>query len=180
MGRRIIVYPQGLATEAEREHCDALAHFCGGDLQRVFERSGRSLATFLDYAARLRVMHDRRAEALVVLTRTDPLTLLLPARRALEQALPTLSTALWALYWDAARDPELLERARKTGSLEEPANQAPIWTAPNNMSFLILSQRVSADSELTQRVGVLREKPQRSSGVQRVDRQAEPAVASAP
>lgn len=177
MGRRIIVFPQGHVAKGQQEHCEALAHYCGGDLSRVFERTGGSLAAFLDYAARLRVMRARREDALVVLTRTEPLTLLLPARRALEQALPTLSTAVWALYWDPERDPDLLEHARETGKLEGAAEGAPIWTAPNNMAFLVLSPRVKADGELAKRVARVLDKPQRSSGVQRVERRPDPGVA---
>lgn len=168
MGRRIIIYPQGLAGEL-RDHCDILAHHCGGDLSRVLEREGGSLSAFLDYAVRLRVMRDRREDALVILTRTNPLTLLLPARRALEQSLPTLVGAVWAIYWDPARDPDLLERTRENGSLDDPTAEAPIWTAPNNMSFLVLSSRVHDPTGLPKRVTSVLEKPQRHSGVQRVD-----------
>ena len=168
MGRRIIVYPQGLAARDQQEQCEALTHYCGGDLQRVFERAGGSLAAFLEYALRLRVMHDRREDALVVLTRTDPLALILPARRALEQALPTLANAVWAVYWDPTRDADLLERAASVGTLEGSAEEAPIWTAANNMSFVVLSPRISAPVELPKRVGSVLEKPHRRSGVQRV------------
>lgn len=169
MGQRIILYPHGPAAPDQREQCDALAHYCGGDLQRVFERAGGSLAAFLEHALRLRIMHDRRDGALVVFTRTEPLTLLLPARRALAQALPTLVDAVWAVYWDPDRDRDLLERAGIAGRLDGTAEDAPIWTAPNHMSFLVLSPRVSAPAKLRRRVGRLLERPQRRSGVQRIE-----------
>lgn len=177
MGRRIIVYPQGPAARDQREQCEALTHYCGGDLQRVFERVGGSLAAFLEYALRLRVMHDRREDALVVLTRTEPLTLLLPARRALEQALPTLAHAVWAIYWDPARDPDLLERAADMGKLEGTAEEGPIWTAANSMSFLVLSPHVSEPVELSKRVGSMLERSHRRSGVQRLEKQSNDDVA---
>ncbi len=178
MGRRIVVYPQGPPADAEREHCDLLTHHCGGDLGRVFERSGGSLAAFLDYAVRLRVMRDRREDALVVLTRTEQLTLLLPARRALEQALPTLAGAVWTLYWDPDRDPDLLERAKEAGTLDGTEDEAPIWTAPNNMSFLVLSPRIGTPTELPKRVTTVLELPKRRSGVQLVDGRRAPERAA--
>lgn len=151
MSKRLIAYPDGLPAGDHRAWCDELVCHLGGDIRRVFDSPDGSLITFLRQASRARAFRDPRNEALVVLTRTKPLALTLPARHRLEQEFPIFKTAIWALYWDPEKNPELVDEARELGSMREDMHLAPIWTASRGERFIVLSPYVLHPELLAER-----------------------------
>lgn len=151
MPKRLIAYPDGLPAGDHRTWCDELTHHLGGDTTRVFDSPDGSLITFLRQVSRAKAFSDPRNEALVVLTRTRPLALTLPARHRLEHEFPIFKGAVWALYWDPQKNPGLVEEAHELGAMRDDLHLAPIWTAQRGERFVVLSPYVLHPEILAQR-----------------------------
>jgi hypothetical protein len=151
MTKRLIAYPDGMPSGDHRGWCDELTHPLGGDVTRVFDSPTGSLITFIKQASRARAFRDPHNHALVVLSRTNPLALTLPARHRLEQEFPIFRHAVWALYWDPERSPDLVSEARELGSLSGNMESGPIWTASRGERLLILSPSINNPKALAER-----------------------------
>ena len=165
MYKRTIVYPQGTPSRtAAASHCSELVQICGGDMERQFERTEGSLSQFGAYLARLTAFQHRHVQVLVVMTQTRPVELIVPTRRLLTR-VPGLDDAVWVLFWDHMADSGFPECLVEYGTLDGPADAAPLWRpSSGGRPFLILSTLVTADV-VRNRVGGLGEASPRVSEI---------------
>ena len=147
MHTRAIVYPQGLPERlAAQAHCEQLVLLCGGDPHRQFERQDGTLGDFTRYISRLRAFRLGQVETLVVFTRTQPFSLLIPTRRTLERELPILARGAWLVFWDPEAHPALPHHLTNLGHLDGLIDRAPVWRASSGEMFLIVSTRTTIET----------------------------------
>lgn len=155
--RRLTLFPQGQVLEPEhRDRCAEFALWCGGDLERFIDAPILSVDGFARYVDRIAAI--RRTQALVVLTKTNPLALMIvEPRRRLERLLPELRTARWMIYLDRKSDPFFLAMATRLGHLTSGINEAPIWVGPGDSPYLVLDSEMRDHEVVRQAVSELDE-----------------------
>jgi hypothetical protein len=165
MYKRAVVYPQGVPSRAAAAaHCSELVTICGGDVDRQFERTQGSLSRFGSYLSRLPAFQHGHVQALVVMTQTQPIELIVPTRRLLAK-VPGLDDAVWVLFWDHMADANFPECLVEFGSLDGPADNAPLWRpSSGGRPFLVLSTLLTA-AAVRVRVGALAEESPRVSEI---------------
>ena len=141
---RMILYPQGQPTQgALQERCLQYALWCGGDIARVVDSPVTSLDVYCRYVSRVRDLLEGKEQAIVILTRTNPLALaVVSLRRQLECRMPTLRTARWLIFLVPGEDPFFLQMATRLGHLSSGVQDAPVWTGPENSPYLVLTPSV--------------------------------------
>lgn len=118
----------------------------GGDIHRVIDGPFATVDRFIRYVSRIPAITEG-PRPIVVLTRTIPLAMtVLNARRKIEVALPALQRASWVIFVDAEEDPFFEAAANKVGTLDGGLGEAPIWVAPSDAKFLILSPAVTSSA----------------------------------
>ncbi len=170
--RRLVLFPHG-QPEAPRHRtlCSEFAMRCGGDLARVIDAPSDTVERFAAYVSRIRGLREGAEQALVVMTRTNPLALtVIDGRKRLEAAVPSLRWALWAIYVDLEQDPFFLSTAERYGTLGGALDAAPIWVGPGPARFMVLSSDVG-DGELvaTRALELAADGPE-DTGVRRISR----------
>jgi hypothetical protein len=154
--RRMVLYPQGYPDLAiERQYCDALAHFCGGDLLRTFDLARPTLNDTLRYASKIGAFHSAHHGALCVLRNAAQLHELLTLRGAFEDVLPITRTAAWTLFWNPVRDPDFPSTARREGQLFGDFTSGAVWRHDSGMEFLVLCPQLLKVEDLADRVELL-------------------------
>jgi hypothetical protein len=143
--RRLTLFPHGQVLEPDhRDRCAELALWCGADLERFIDAPVLSADAFARYVGRIAAV--RRTQALVVLTKTNPLALMVvESRRRLERLLPELRMSRWMIYLDRKSDPFFMATATRLGHLTGQIDEAPIWVGPGDAPYLVL------DSEMRDR-----------------------------
>lgn len=156
MSPRIVICPHGLPMLPEaREWCFDVLFRCGGDATRVFEGQPGRLAGFATHLAKIHAIQADDAP-LVLLRRTNPLGLaVLQTRRALEEAVPRLERALWLIDFDEAEDPFFVDAATKNGAFDRALDDAPIWSGPDDLRFLVIGRRTRDLAVLPGRIAEL-------------------------
>lgn len=125
-----------------RERCFQVLLHCGGDVERVFEKHAGGLADFAAHLSRIRSL-DAADKPIVLLCQTNPLALaVLKTRRALEDAVPKLARAVWVIHFDEEEDPFFVGAASMLGTLDRDAAEAPLWSAPDDWRFLVVSSKL--------------------------------------
>lgn len=142
--RRLVLFPQGQVGEGyQRDRCDELVLWCGGDVGRLIDSPVDSLDAFATFLLRIRGVKDGSEQVMVVLTNTNPLALaVVDLRRRLEVRLPALRTARWLIFVDPQTDPFFESSALRLGHLTGPMEEAPLWIGPQDSPYLVLSPRV--------------------------------------
>ncbi len=165
MYKRTIVYPQGVPSRpAAAAHCSELVTICGGDVDRQFERTHGSLSQFGAYLSRLPAFQHGHVQAMVVMTQTRPIELVVPTRRLLAK-VPGLDEAVWVLFWDYMLDADFPECVVEFGSLDGPIDDAPLWRpSGGGRPFLILSTLITSEVARA-RVSVLADESPRVSEI---------------
>ena len=160
MTPRIVLCPHGLPHAPEaREQCFDLLLRCGGDLSRVFEASQGGMGRFATHLARIHDL-DSGDGPLVLLRRTNPLGLtLLHTRRALEEEIPKLGGASWLVFLDEKDDPFFLDAASRIGAFDRELGGLPIWSAPDQHRFLVVSRQNGDLTQTKERLTELRGEP---------------------
>lgn len=155
--RRLTLFPQGQLLEPEhRDRCAELALWCGGDVERFIDAPVVSVDAFARYVGRIAAI--RKTQALVVLTKTNPLALtIVEPRRRLERLLPELRTSRWIIYLDQKADPFFLTMATRLGHLTGGINEAPIWVGPGDAPYLVIDSEVRDHELIRQAVSELDE-----------------------
>jgi hypothetical protein len=149
--RRLVLMPHGLpAHEESRERCCQLLLCCGGDLSRIFDGSDREIARFAEYIASISDLVNAREIPLVVLTRVEPVAeKVLKARQVLQAEIAVLERAIWVVYADPFESETCLEALKRVGKFDRPALDAPLWTGPDDLRYLIVSPLMHSDVVLT-------------------------------
>lgn len=141
--RRMVLYPQGYpATPQARRDCEALTHFCGGDLKRTFDLGRANLDAALLHASKIRAFHNAHHSALCVLTKTTDLGQLVETRRAYEKALAVARSGAWAVYWDPERCPHFPTAAAREGRIVGSFEAGAIWQHQLGGEFLVLCPKI--------------------------------------
>jgi hypothetical protein len=140
MDRRLVFVPHGLPSHPEsRERCCELVLRCGGDLMRLFDGTDRRIEHFAQHIAGITDVVNAREVPLIVLTRVQPITELLRVRQVLEAEVAALERAPWLVYADPFQDDACLETLQRFGKLTDSPLDAPLWTGPDGLRYLILS-----------------------------------------
>ena len=141
--RRMVLYPQGypVAHRARRD-CEALTHFCGGDLHRTFDLRRANLDTSLLHASKIQAFHSPHHAALCVLTETQDLRQVVETRCAYEKALAVSRSGAWALYWDPELDPHFPTAATREGRILGSFQAGAIWQHELGGEFLVLCPKL--------------------------------------
>jgi hypothetical protein len=149
----MVLYPQGYAAaNGPRRVCEALTHFCGGDLHRTFDLGRANLDAALFHASKIRAFHNPHHSALCVLTKTADLSQIVETRCAYENALTVARSGAWALYWDPETDPHFPTAAAREGRLVGCFETGAIWQHERGGEFLVLCPRVEVLELLPVRV----------------------------
>lgn len=126
---------------------------------------------YASYVARIRGLREGSEQALVVLTRTNPLALtIIDGRKRLEAVVPALRRALWAIYVDPEEDPFFLSTAERYGTFGGALDSAPVWVGPGPARFLVLSPLVGGADLVDARVQELVADSPEDTGVRRISR----------
>lgn len=138
--RRLVLFPQGQPQSTRhRDRCLERVLWCGGDIDRIIDAPIATLDMFIGFASRIRGLRDGNEQALVVLTKTNPLALaVVSLRRQLESRLPPLRSARWMIYLDTDADPFFGATAVRLGHLTAELSQAPIWMGPEGSPYLVM------------------------------------------
>ena len=156
--RRLVLMPHGLPRDEEsRESCMQLILRCGGDLTRVFDGSDRRIERFAEHVAGIADVVNAREVPLLVLTEVEPLVeRVLEVRRVLEAAVAVLERAPWLIYLDAERLEDSLFQLQAAGPFDGPMLNAPLWTGPDGLRYLVLSALMPPHNQraLTERVHI--------------------------
>lgn len=151
--RRMVLYPQGYPkAHRPRRDCEALTHFCGGDLHRTFDLGRATLDATLLHASKIRAFHNPHHSSLCVLTRTSDLTQAVQVRCAFENTLTVARSGAWALYWDPEIDPHFPSAAAREGRLVGCFEAGAIWQHELGGEFLVLTPKIEVIEVLPIRV----------------------------
>jgi hypothetical protein len=149
---RIVLYVSGPPlSQPGREQCAAQALRCGGDPLRTFDQEIGSLNRFIEHVQRIPAVCHSPA-TMVVMTHIDPLAFsVVVTRRRIENAVPVMRQALWALFVEPRQEQRFIVEAQEYGTLLGGFDSAPLWIGPGEMQFLVLSSQVAEDVDLRQR-----------------------------
>ncbi|HMJ11406.1 MAG TPA: hypothetical protein VK524_08355 [Polyangiaceae bacterium] len=147
--RRLVLMPHGPPRDEEsRERCMEILLRCGADLTRVFDGSDRPIDRFAEHVAGIADVVNAREIPLIVLTEIEPLhENVLRVRRVLEAAVAILERAPWLLYIDAPELESVLAHLQDTGRFDGPVLNAPLWTGPDGLPYLVVSSLVPPHTE---------------------------------
>ena len=155
------------AHAESRERLSQLLLRCGADLQRMIDAPSGPLAAFAEYVSGISALASGAHHALVVLTRTRPVSeAIVETRKALTERVPVLQSAAWIIYADSLSDPFGSESLRDVGQLEGQLLEAPIWRGPDSERYLVISPLVTGvtESALPRRVQQLAQANRAASG----------------
>lgn len=170
--RRLVLFPHGQPDSLHhRSLCSEYVIRCGGDLARVIDAPSDAVDRFAAYVSRIRGLREGAEQALVVMTRTNPLALtIIDGRKRLEAVVPALRRALWVIYVDPEQDPFFLSTAERYGTLGGALDAAPIWVGPGPARFLVLSSQVRDGDLVSARADELAADSPEDTGVRRISR----------
>lgn len=136
--RRTVLFPNGQPRSADQqEACAAFFIRQNGDISRVVDGPFRDLRQFIDRVRRIAPITSGAERPIVIFTQSNPLALVLSARRTVEGAVPEMRNATWAIFVDGEEDPFFETNARQLGRL----NQGEIETTfdgPGGAAFLVV------------------------------------------
>jgi hypothetical protein len=135
---RLVLSPQGPPLQPNVESgCMDVILRCGGDLQRIIDSPTPTLEIFANHLRRLRAL-DADDPPLVILHQTNPVVIaIIGTRRELQRRVPRLHGAAWIILHDREADPFFEQEALDLGSFDDPTLDAPIWSSPGGLHFLV-------------------------------------------
>jgi hypothetical protein len=151
MSSRLVLVPQGMPVLADDvASCVDVIRRCGGDILRIIDSPSGTLEAFANHVRRLKAVKDQVAP-LIVLHRTNPLALaVIASRRELEKQVPSLHQVGWIIVHNPVMDPFFEQEALDLGEFDDPAAEAPIWSSPGGLHYLVV--RPGSNTDLRERV----------------------------
>lgn len=136
--RRIVLFPHGQSARPDlREHCASFFIRHGGDVARVIDGPFENVRQCMDRVQRIAAIAKGVERPIIIFTQSNPLALVLSARRTMEGGVPGLRAATWVILVDRAEDPFFERNARNLGTLGQ-SGAEDTFAGPDGASFLIL------------------------------------------
>ncbi|MBI5654629.1 hypothetical protein HZC53_03190 [Candidatus Uhrbacteria bacterium] len=162
------LFPSGQpVTPKNRDLCSALLLHCGADILRFLDGPWSSQEQFIRYIVRFDEIVSGQVPPFVVLTRTNPLGLVVTnVRRRLCQVFVNLKLALWVIYVDPDEDPFFFANAARLGTfdhldgMDSRSEPVRVWSpieqpADGAERYVILTPQTVSDDSLRKRVAEL-------------------------
>jgi len=136
--RRVVIFPNGQPSKpGQRETCSSYFIRHGGDVSRVIDGPFVNVRQCMDRVQRMAGITSGAECPIIIFAQSNPLALVLSARRTMEGGIPELRAATWVIFVDNDEDPFFESNARKLGTLGKTGLERT-FEGPDGASFLIL------------------------------------------